>query len=62
MGHEGVGIIKSIGLGVKDLKIGDKVVVSWIKKRQNKKIPPTFYNYKSKKLIQVAVTLFLIFR
>ena len=47
MGHEGVGEIVSIGLGVNDIKIGDKVVISWIKKKQNKKISPTSYNCNS---------------
>ncbi|OUX38024.1 MAG: hypothetical protein CBE33_01890 [Candidatus Pelagibacter sp. TMED273] len=50
IGHEGVGEIVTIGLGVKNFKIGDKVVVSWIKKKQSKKILPTFYNSNSKKI------------
>ena len=33
MGHEGVGEIIKVGKGVSKFKIGDKVVVSWIKKR-----------------------------
>jgi D-arabinose 1-dehydrogenase-like Zn-dependent alcohol dehydrogenase len=40
MGHEGVGEIQSIGLGVKNFKIGDKVVISWIKKNKSKKFYP----------------------
>lgn len=50
MGHEGVGKIVNIGQGVRKFKINDKVVVSWIKKKINKKILPTFYNNKSKKI------------
>ena len=50
MGHEGVGVILSLGLGVKNLKIGDKVVISWIKKKKSKKILPTYYNFNSKKI------------
>ena len=50
MGHEGVGEILSIGLGVKKFKIGDKVVISWIKKKLSKKILPTSYNSNSKKI------------
>ncbi len=50
MGHEGVGEIITIGLGVKKFQIGDKVVISWIKKKQNKKILPTSYKFKSKKI------------
>ena len=45
MGHEGVGEILSLGLGVKKFKIGDKVVISWIKKKLSKKILPTYYNF-----------------
>ena len=37
MGHEGVGEIVSIGLGVNNIKIGDKVVISWIKKKTKQK-------------------------
>lgn len=50
MGHEGVGKIVNIGPGVRKFKIDDKVVVSWIKKKTNKKILPTFYKNKSKKI------------
>ncbi len=50
IGHEGVGEIVTTGLGVKKFKIGDKVVISWIKKKQRKKILPTYYKFKSKKI------------
>lgn len=50
MGHEGVGEIVNIGQGVRKFKINDKVVVSWIKKKTNKKVLPTFYKNKSKKI------------
>ena len=50
MGHEGVGEIVNIGPGVRKFKIKDKVVVSWIKKKTNKKILPTFYKNNSKKI------------
>ena len=50
MGHEGVGEIVSIGPGIKKLKKKDKVVVSWIKKKNSKKILPTSYIYNSKKI------------
>ena len=38
IGHEGVGEIVKIGKGVSKIKIGDMVVVSWIKKKNKKKI------------------------
>jgi len=50
MGHEGVGEIVNIGFGVKKFKIKDKVVISWIKKKTNKKIFPTFYEHNLKKI------------
>ena len=50
MGHEGVGEIVNIGPKVRKFKIKDKVVVSWIKKKTNKKILPTFYKNNSKKI------------
>ena len=42
-GPRGVGEIVNIGPKVRKFKIKDKVVVSWIKKKTNKKILPTFY-------------------
>lgn len=50
MGHEGVGEIIFTGIGIKNLKIGDKVVISWIKKKQRKKILPTNYSFELKKI------------
>lgn len=55
MGHEGVGVILSLGLGVKNLKIGDKVVISWIKKKKVKKFYQHLIISIQKKLILVAV-------
>ena len=48
MGHEGVGEIVKTGFDIKKYKIGDNVVVSWIKKK-NKKILPTYYTLIQKK-------------
>lgn len=50
MGHEGVGEIIFTGIGIKNLKIGDKVVISWIKKKIKKKILPISYNSNLKKI------------
>ena len=61
IGHEGVGEIITIGLGVKNFKIGDKVVISWIKKKQNKKILPIYYKHKSKKINTGGCNRLLIF-
>lgn len=37
MGHEGVGKIISLGSDVTKFKKGDKVVISWIRKKIKKK-------------------------
>ena len=50
MGHEGVGKIVSIGTNVKNFRKGDSVVVSWVKKKHNKKILPTAYFHDSKRI------------
>lgn len=50
IGHEGVGEIIKKGKNVKALKVGDLVVISWVKKKLQKKYQPiTFYN-KDKKI------------
>tara|TARA_X000000950_G_scaffold289506_1_gene414452 strand:- start:5004 stop:6047 length:1044 start_codon:yes stop_codon:yes gene_type:complete len=48
MGHEGVGEIVSLGKSVKNLKTGDQVVVSWVKKQTNKKFSSVSYTKGSK--------------
>lgn len=54
MGHEGVGEIVSTGKNTSSVKKGDKVVISWIKKKSIKKFNSTFYSYKSKKKINTG--------
>jgi len=49
IGHEGTGIVKKIGKGVNNLKIGDKVFLSWIKtKKKDAKVPR--YQFKKTKI------------
>jgi D-arabinose 1-dehydrogenase-like Zn-dependent alcohol dehydrogenase len=51
IGHEGVGVVVKVGSGVKNVKIGEKVVISWIKNRINKqKYDHVHYQYKGKKI------------
>ena len=50
MGHEGVGEIIKVGKGVSKFKIGDKVVVSWIRKKDKKTYGPAFFHYEGKKI------------
>lgn len=48
IGHEGVGKVIASGLGVKNLKKGNIVVVSWIKKKSKKKYIPITYKFRNK--------------
>ena len=48
MGHEGVGEIVFLGKLVKNFKVGDNVVVSWVKKKTNKNFSPVSYKKNSK--------------
>ncbi len=50
MGHEGVGEIIEIGNGVKKLKKGDMVVISWVKKIMKKNYTQINYNSNNKKI------------
>ena len=50
MGHEGVGEVISLGDIPKEFKVGDLVVISWIKKKTNKKFPPISYLHNGKKI------------
>ena len=50
MGHEGVGQIIKTGKEVNEFKVGNNVVISWIKKKINKKILPTSYICNFKKI------------
>jgi len=50
IGHEGVGEIIKKGKNVKSAKVGDLVVVSWIKKKLQKKYKPLVFDSKGKKI------------
>jgi len=50
IGHEGVGEIVKTGKGVTKFKKRDKVVISWIKKKNNIKYDPVSFNYDKKKI------------
>ena len=50
IGHEGVGEIIKKGKNVKKAKVGDLVVVSWIKKKIQKKYKPLTFDSKGKKI------------
>jgi S-(hydroxymethyl)glutathione dehydrogenase/alcohol dehydrogenase len=48
LGHEGAGIVKSIGPGVKKVKPGDYVALSWIKGSGIQSKTPTYYKGNKK--------------
>jgi len=57
LGHEGVGVIKSIGEGVTKVSVGDKVVLGWIKGHGLDALG-TVYNSHFGKINAGAVTTF----
>ena len=56
-GHEGVGVVKMIGKGVKGLKVGTYVILSWIKSNTSKD-SSGFILHKKKKINYGPVTTF----
>lgn len=57
LGHEGSGVVKAIGPGVKKIKKGDKVILHWIKGRGIQSDTPE-YVYNGKKINAGWVTTF----
>lgn len=57
LGHEGVGIVEDIGLGVTKVKKGDKVILHWRKGDGIESSFPT-YTYKGEKMSSGKVTTF----
>jgi len=55
LGHEGVGLVKKVGVGVTKVKVGDKVVLGWIK-GIGKDVTSTVYNSPIGKINAGAVT------
>ena len=53
LGHEGSGIVLSLGKNVKGFKPGDKVFLSWIKKN-NQDCSNINYFYKNNKIILIS--------
>ena len=57
LGHEGTGIVKKVGPGVKYFKAGDKVILHWKKSKGIDAKNPTYY-FKNKKINSGKVTTF----
>ena len=57
LGHEGTGIVKKVGPGVKYFKVDDKVILHWKKSKGIEAKNPTYY-FKDNKINSGKVTTF----
>lgn len=59
LGHEGSGVVEAIGAGVDKVKIGDRVVLTWIKAR-GADVPATSYTRKDGSIVNSgAISTFM---
>lgn len=59
LGHEGSGVVEEIGKGVKKVKAGDKVVLTWIK-GSGADVPATLYKRKDGSIVNSgAISTFM---
>ncbi len=57
LGHEGIGIVREVGPGVKKVKVDDTVVLSWMK-GSGFEVPSTKYVWSGKTVNSGAITTF----
>ena len=57
LGHEGSGIVREIGAGEKKVKVGDRVIISWIK-GSGADVASTVYQWGDKRVNAGGVTTF----
>lgn len=57
LGHEGSGVVQEVGTGVKKVKSGDRVMLSWMK-GSGMDVPCTEYLWDGKKVNSGAITTF----
>ncbi len=57
LGHEGFGVVREVGPGVKKVKPGDKVILSWMK-GSGFEVPGTKYTWNGKAVNSGAITTF----
>jgi S-(hydroxymethyl)glutathione dehydrogenase/alcohol dehydrogenase len=57
LGHEGSGVVREIGNGVTKVKVGDRVIISWIKGK-GADISNTVYRWGNKRVNAGGVTTF----
>ena len=58
LGHEASGKILKIGKGVKNFKVGENVILSWIKKKVSDDSTPMYFDSKGKKINSGHVSTF----
>lgn len=58
LGHEGSGEVIKIGKGVKKIKIGDQVILTWIKCKGKNSKNPKYFSISNKKINSGKVTTF----
>ena len=57
LGHEGSGIVCDIGGGVTKVKVGERIILSWIK-GSGADVPGTLYGWNSRSVNAGAITTF----
>ena len=58
LGHEASGNVVSVGPNVKKFRLGEKVFLSWIKKREPGSVNPQYYNKKNQIINSGLVSTF----
>ena len=58
LGHEGSGEVIKVGKGVKKVKIGDQVILTWIKSKGKNSKNPKYLSISNKKINSGKVTTF----
>tara|TARA_B100001175_G_C19471286_1_gene621898 strand:- start:67 stop:1119 length:1053 start_codon:yes stop_codon:yes gene_type:complete len=58
LGHEGSGIVSGLGKGVKKIKVGDKVILTWIKSKGINAKNAEYFTLKNTKINSGKVTTF----
>ena len=58
LGHEASGYVVDLGPNVKKFKVGEKVILSWIKKKESSSVNPFYFDEKNKKINSGLVSTF----
>jgi S-(hydroxymethyl)glutathione dehydrogenase/alcohol dehydrogenase len=57
LGHEGSGVVEDVGAGVKKVKVGDRVILSWMK-GSGHDVPGTVYQWNKRSVNSGAIITF----